>query len=148
MCDDLLVWRRAAYHAGRFGQVEVTRTTCVLVTTAALAIGPIAAKAAGTGLLAMSAARGKQTFTGTITDNLCANARHSEMRMGTTDAECTIACIAAHGATYVLSDDKGAYYTLSDQQKAEKFAAQKVRVLGTLDVKTRTIQVKSMTAAK
>ena len=96
---------------------------------------------------ALSAAPDKQTFNGIITDNMCAKAGHSQMRMGPTDAECTIACISAHGATYVLSDDKDVY-TLSDQQTPEKFAAQKVRVIGTLDAKTNTIQVHSMTAAK
>ena len=95
---------------------------------------------------ALSAAPGKQTFTGTITDNMCGNAGHSHMRMGPTDAECTIACIGAHGATYVLYDGKDVY-TLSDQQTPEKFAAQKVRVAGTLDAKTNTIQVHSITAA-
>jgi hypothetical protein len=36
---------------------------------------------------------------------------------------------------YVLFDGKNAY-TLSDQQTPEKFAAQKVSVVGTLDAKT------------
>jgi hypothetical protein len=101
-------------------------------------------------LLAVAAAsttQGKQPFTGTITDNMCAKAGHSQMRMGPTDAECTIACIRAHDATYVLDAGKDVY-TLSDQQTPEKFAAQKVRVIGTLDAKTKTIQVDSMTAAK
>jgi hypothetical protein len=96
---------------------------------------------------ALSAAPGKQTFTGIITDNMCATAGHSQMRMGPTDAECTIACISAHGATYVLSDGKNVY-TLSDQRTPEKFAAQKVRVVGTLDAKTKTIQMESMRASK
>jgi hypothetical protein len=39
-------------------------------------------------------------------------------------------------------------YMLSDQQTPEKFAGQKVRVTGTLDTKTKKIQVESMTAAK
>jgi hypothetical protein len=96
---------------------------------------------------ALSAAPGKQTFTGTITDNMCAKANHSQMRMGPTDAECTVACISTHGATYVLYDGRNTY-TLSDQQTPEKFAAQRVRVVGTLDAKTKTIQVQSITAAK
>ena len=96
---------------------------------------------------ALSAAPGKQTFTGTITDNRCAKADHSHMRMGPRDAECTMACISAHGATYVLYDGKDVY-TLSDQQLPEKFAARRVRVVGTLDAKTKTILVDSMTAAK
>ena len=96
---------------------------------------------------ALSAAPAKQTFTGTITDNMCARGGHSQMRMGPTDAECTVACVGAHGATYVLFDGKEVY-TLSDQRTPEKFAAQKVKVTGTLDAKTRTIQVESITAAK
>ena len=96
---------------------------------------------------ALSAAPRKQTFTGTITDNMCGSAGHSQMRMGPTDAECTIACIDAHGATYVLYDGKN-IYTLSDPQLPEKFAGHRVKVVGTLDAKTRTILVESITAAK
>ena len=95
----------------------------------------------------LAAAQGKQKFTGTITDSMCAEADHSRMRMGSTDGECTIACVAAHGATYVLYDGKETY-TLSDQQTPEKFAGKKVTVTGTLDARTRTIQVDSITAAK
>ena len=96
---------------------------------------------------ALSAAQGKQTFTGTITDNMCAKAGHAQMRMGPTDAECTTACVSIHGATYVLYDGKEVY-ALSDQRTPEKFAGQKVRVTGTLDAKTKTIQVDSISAAK
>jgi hypothetical protein len=95
----------------------------------------------------LSAAAGKQTFTGIITDNMCAKAGHAAMRMGPTDAECTVACISVHGATYVLYNGKDVY-TLSDQRTPEKFAAQKVKVTGTLDAKTMTIQVDSIAAAK
>ena len=95
----------------------------------------------------LAAAQGKQTFTGTITDSMCAEADHSRMRMGSTDAECTIACVIAHNAMYVLYDGKE-IYTLSDQQTPEKFAGKKVTVTGTLDARTRTIQVDSITAAK
>ena len=95
----------------------------------------------------LSAAQGKQTFIGTITDNMCAEAGHARMRMGPTDADCTIACVIAHDAKYVLYDGKNVY-TLSDQQTPEKFAAQQVRVTGTLDARTRTIEVDSITAAK
>jgi len=96
-------------------------------------------------LLAVAAlgAAGKRTFTGTITDNMCGNAGHAAMRMGPTDAECTTACVAAHGATYVLLVGK-TVYALTDQQTPEQFAGQKVRVVGTLDAKTRTIRVSSI----
>ena len=102
------------------------------------------------GLLAfatLQAAPGKRMFTGTITDSMCANADHAPMRMGPTDAECTVACIDEHGATYVLFDGKNVY-TLSNQRAPEKFAAQNVTVIGTLDARTKTIEVDSITAAR
>ena len=100
------------------------------------------------GLRRDRAAQGTQTFVGTITDEMCATgAGHASMRMGPTDAECTTACVAAHGAEYVLVDGKN-IYTLSDQKTPEKFAAKRVQVTGTLDAKTRKIQVQSMTLAK
>jgi hypothetical protein len=95
----------------------------------------------------LAAAPGKQKFTGIITDSMCGLADHSQMRMGPTDGECTIACVKEHGALYVVYDSKQVY-TLSDQQKPEKFAGKKVTVTGTLDARTRTIQVDSITAAK
>ena len=98
-------------------------------------------------LAALQAAPAKRTFTGTITDSMCAAADHAAMRMGPTDAECTVACIDEHGATYVLYDGRNSY-ALSDQRTPAKFAALKVTVTGTLDVKTKTIQVESMTAAR
>jgi len=98
-------------------------------------------------IAALAAAQGKQTFTGAITDDMCARADHSGMRMGPTDAECTIACVMVHGAAYILYDGKEVY-TLSDQKTPEKFAGQKVTVRGTLDAKTKTIRVESITAAK
>ena len=96
---------------------------------------------------ALSAAPGKQTFTGVITDSMCANGDHAPMRMGPTAGECTVACVSAHGATYVLYDGKRTY-ELKDQRTPEKFAGLKVRVTGTLDAKTRTIDADSMSVAK
>jgi hypothetical protein len=95
----------------------------------------------------LAAAQGKQSFTGTITDSMCAEADHSRMRMGANDGECTTACVSAHGAMYVLYDGKRTY-TLSDQDTPEKFAGKKVTVTGTLDAKTMTIRVDSISAAK
>ena len=95
----------------------------------------------------LSAAPARQTFTGIITDSMCATIGHAAMRMGPTDAECTLACADIHGAPYVLLDDK-TVYVLSDQRTPQKFAAQKVTVVGTLNAKTKTIQVESIAAAK
>ena len=98
-------------------------------------------------LASLSAAQEKQTFTGTITDHMCARDGHAQMRMGPTDADCTIACVKAHDAFYVLDVGKDVY-TLSDQKTPEKFAAQKVRVVGVLDARTKTIKVDSIGSAQ
>jgi hypothetical protein len=92
-------------------------------------------------------AQSATTFTGTITDDMCATGDHSRMRMGATDAECAIACVAAHGAQYVLYDGRTTY-GLSDQKTPEKFAGKKVTVTGTLDAKTMKIAVRSIVLAK
>jgi len=102
-------------------------------------------------IAALIGAPAKQKFTGVITDSMCSSADHKGMRMGPTDAECTVACVLAHGALYVLYDGKEVY-TLSDQKTPEKFAGKKVTVTGTLDAKTKTIHmntgVDSIAAAK
>ena len=98
-------------------------------------------------IAAQAAAPGERKFTGTITDNMCAQGDHSRMQMGSTDAECTIACVSSHAAMYVLYDGKESY-TLSDQRTPEKFAGKKVTIMGTLDARTKTIKVDSITAAK
>ncbi len=86
------------------------------------------------------------SFTGVITDSACANGDHKAMGMGD-NAECTKACVRAHGAEYVLYDGKKAY-TLSDQKTPEQFAGKKVMVMGTLDAKTSTLKVDSIKAAQ
>ena len=97
--------------------------------------------------VAVSASQQKQTFTGVVTDEMCPLGTHSHMKMGPTDAECAKACAMSHDARYVLFDGKSAYF-LSDQKTPEKFAAQRVRVVGTLDAKTLTIHVDSIAATK
>jgi hypothetical protein len=106
-------------------------------------------KPAVSGLLLVAAlsVQAKQTFTGIITDDVCARGGHAGMRMGPTDAECTTLCVTVHDAAYVLYDGKDVYM-LSEQKTPERFAAQKVRVVGALDAETKTIQVESITAAE
>ena len=96
---------------------------------------------------ALAASPAKQAFTGVITDDNCPKADHSIMRMGQTDAECAMACLEAHGALYGLYDGNE-FYTLSDQRTPGKFVGKKVKVTGTLNTKTKTIQVDSITAKK
>ena len=95
----------------------------------------------------LSAGPGAQTFNGTISESTCAEAGHAAMRMGPTDAECTVACVAEHDTAYVLVDGK-TVYALSDQKTPEKFAAQAVKVVGTLDARTKTIKVNSIGPAR
>jgi hypothetical protein len=96
---------------------------------------------------AISAAPSRQTFTGIISDDMCWKAGHARMGMGSNDAECTKACVAEHGASYVLKAGANVY-TLSDQKTPEQFAAQKTKIVGVLDSKTKTIQVESISRAK
>ena len=93
------------------------------------------------------AAQSRQTFTGVITDEMCAAAGHASMRMGPTDAECVTACVDTHGARYVLVVGKDVY-VLSDQKTPAKYPAEKVNVVGTVDAKTKVLTVQSIAAAK
>src|SRR5215471_8517002 len=86
------------------------------------------------------------TFTGVITDNMCDNADHKDMKMGV-DAKCVIECVKGMNGKYVLYDASAKkVYKLSDQKTPEKFAAKKVTVTGT--VEGDTITVASIVAAK
>ena len=98
-------------------------------------------------LASFSGARQAQTFTGVITDDMCAKGDHAPMRMGPTAADCTVACVLAHDARYVLFDGSETY-ALSDQKTPEAFAGQRVRVAGTLDPSTKTIHANSIAAAR
>jgi predicted histidine transporter YuiF (NhaC family) len=86
------------------------------------------------------------TFTGVITDNMCDNADHKDMKMGV-DAKCVVECVKGMNGKYVLYDASAKkVYKLSDQKTPEKFAAKKVTVTGT--VEGDTITVASIVAAK
>ena len=94
----------------------------------------------------MFAAPASQTFTGTITDDMCAKADHKDMKMGS-DQKCVTECIKSMNGKYVLYDGKDTY-VLSDQKTPAKFAAKKVTVTGTLDEGAKTIKVEKIEAAK
>ena len=108
-----------------------------------------AAILAGAAVAAAPAPPRKQTLTGIISDDMCAQTGHAAMRMGPTDAECTVACVDVHGAQYVLVSGKN-IYTLSDQQQPRTLAGRRVRVTGTVEnVKDAKIfRVDSITAIK
>jgi hypothetical protein len=93
-------------------------------------------------MMATLAGAAPQTFTGVITDTLC-GAKHN--MKGHSDADCVKLCAKASGQ-YALFDGQNVL-KLSDQKTPAKFAAQKVKVTGTLDPKTSTIKVTSIEAA-
>jgi hypothetical protein len=92
------------------------------------------------------AAPAARTFTGTITDNMCARSGHSSMNMGN-DAKCVEECVKGMHGKYVLYDGKEAY-ALNDQNAPAKFASKKVRVTGTLDAGSKIIHVEKIEAVK
>ncbi len=98
-------------------------------------------------LVSLSGTQAAQTFSGTITDDMCGADGHIVMRMGPTDAECAHLCVMSHDAAYVLLDGKTVYF-LTDQARAGKLAGQTVRIVGTLNARTKTIAVDSIRAAK
>jgi hypothetical protein len=87
------------------------------------------------------------SFTGVITDSMCDDANHKDMKMGA-DPKCVTECVKGMNGKYVLFDAATkTVYKLSDQKTPEKFAAKKVTVMGTLDDATKTIAVQSIAAA-
>jgi hypothetical protein len=96
---------------------------------------------------------GETTFAGEIADSQCSmgvhslNRSHKEMiemgHAGSTAEDCTRYCVQSRGGRYVLLT-KHDVFKLDNQEMAEKYAGQKVKLTGTLDSKTNIIQVKTM----
>lgn len=86
------------------------------------------------------------TFTGVITDTMC-GANHKMMHVSP-ESRCVRECVKMDSKIkYALLDGKQVY-TLSDQRTPEKFAAQKVKVTGVLNEKTKVLEVESIQPAK
>jgi hypothetical protein len=83
-----------------------------------------------------------ETFTGVVTDTMC-GAKHTMMK-DAPDDQCIRMCVKG-SSQYALFDGEN-ILQLSDQSKPKKFAAQKVKVTGTLDRKTKTIKIESIEA--
>ena len=82
-----------------------------------------------------------QTFTGVITDTMCGKAHG--MLAGQPDDQCVAMCVKGSSSQYALYDGKSVL-KLSDQKMPARFAAQRVKVTGTLNEKTQTIKVSSI----
>jgi hypothetical protein len=96
----------------------------------------------------------EKTFRGEIADTQCAlnvhslSKSHKEM-IGMkpdlkTDADCARFCVKERGGKFVLQS-KEKVYRLDKPDEAESFAGQQVKIVGTLDPKTNTITVLSVT---
>jgi hypothetical protein len=105
-------------------------------------------------LLSVCSAQTKsQVFTGEIADSSCAYNVHSLSRShkemlkskewGTTAADCTRRCVNKFGASYVLVHNNQVY-RLEQQAMAEKFAGQKVKIVGTLDGSDKPIHIENI----
>jgi hypothetical protein len=79
------------------------------------------------------------SFAGVITDSQC-GVLHKGAQL---TAECIRSCVKTTGAKYVLND--GAHnFVLTDQQTAERFAAQRVVATGFLDEITGNLRIRSI----
>ena len=105
------------------------------------------------GLICVGAGGRAQVFHGEIADSQCAlnvhslSQSHAEMlnkkNIGTTDAECVRYCVKYLGGVFVL-EVKNKVYKLDNQELAEKYAGEKVKLTGVLDPKTNIIAVQSI----
>jgi uncharacterized protein DUF5818 len=92
-----------------------------------------------------------KVFTGEIGDSQCAMGVHSydkshetmlkQPAVGRTATDCTLYCIKNRGGRFVLQT-KHNVYRLDNQDLAGGYAGKKVRVTGTLDTQTETIQIR------
>jgi hypothetical protein len=94
--------------------------------------------------IAFGAVLNAETFTGVITDTMC-GAKHTMLK-NQPDDQCIKACLKG-SSEFALYDGK-AVLKLSDQKTPAKFLAQRVKVTGTYDEKTKTIKVGSITAVE
>jgi len=87
------------------------------------------------------AAADQQMFNGVITDTMCGKSHG--MIAGQPDDKCVAICVKGSSTQYALYDGKSVL-KLSDQKTPAKYAAQRVKVTGTLNEKTQTIKVSSI----
>ena len=95
----------------------------------------------------------EHVFHGEISDSQCALNVHSLTRshkemlksksMGGNATDCTLYCVKYHGGDFVLAH-QDVVYRLDDQNRAQAFAGQKVKVMGTLQPDKKTIHVVKM----
>jgi hypothetical protein len=108
-------------------------------------------------LLAHAGDEKTRTFRGQIADTQCAlnihslTRSHAEMlkskKMGGTPGACATYCVRYLGGDFVLSS-KDEVYRLDNQEKVGQFAGQKVKITGTMELKSKTIHVVAIEPAE
>jgi hypothetical protein len=104
------------------------------------------------------AAQTRQTFAGEIMDSPCASqASHATMlrdhgmagKENDPEAKkmCTLDCVKAGGKLVLYQAGNKTVYQLDDPKKAEPFAGQRVSISGTLDAKSSTIRIQTISKA-
>lgn len=83
------------------------------------------------------------TIHGIISDSMCGK-DHSKMgETGKDPVRCIEQCVAS-GAKYVLIDEKGDSYSLSDQEKTKELGGKHVAISGHIDPSEKAIHVHSI----
>jgi len=90
------------------------------------------------GMSAEAAATGQKTLIGTVSDSMCGR---THMLKDKSEAECLRLCVK-QGSKYALVVGKEVYTLVGHEADLDKYAAQKVRVAGS--VKGTTITVASV----
>ncbi len=93
-------------------------------------------------LLTAYALAATQTFTGTVTDEMCGK---KHMMAGHSDAECIRACVKG-GSKYALQTDDKLYVLKGNDKQVDALAGKKAKVTGTLN--GNVVTVASISEAK
>ncbi|HIA52538.1 MAG TPA: hypothetical protein EYN91_10680 [Candidatus Melainabacteria bacterium] len=83
------------------------------------------------------------TIKGVISDSMCGK-DHSKMGAEGADPKACIDKCISSGAKYILVDEKGDSYALSDQEKPKELAGAKVAITGHIDPTDKSIHVHSI----
>jgi hypothetical protein len=83
------------------------------------------------------------TIHGVISDSMCGKDHLKMGETGKDPAKCIEQCVAS-GAKYVLVDEKGDSYTLSDQEKSKILGGKHVAISGHIDPTEKAIHVHSI----
>jgi hypothetical protein len=90
-------------------------------------------------------AQSSRTYVGVVTDTMCGR-DHAMMKI-TPDSKCVLECVRSSKTVKFALLEGSNVYTLSDQETPAKFAAQKVKVTGVLNEKTKILKVEKIEAA-